>query len=145
MAARMGKDGFISFNASTSGGAAVYSTAAATYIDSWSLNGDIGLSEITAFGDQSRKYSPNIRGWTATASGTLDNATTEQQQINILNQAASTAMILSECLVRLQENTTTYWMGVALITGVSMNSAVGDKIGVTYNFQGSSAITYVAT
>lgn len=145
MAARVGKDGFISFTASTSGGAAAYSTAVATYIDSWSLSGDIGLSDVTAFGDQSRRYQPNVRGWTATAGGTLDNASTEQQNLNLLRQIASTEIILSECLVRFQENTTTYWNGIALLTSVSMNSAVGDKIGVTYNFQGTSAITYVAT
>ncbi len=46
MAARVGKDGFISFTASTSGGAAAYSTAGAPYIDSWSLSGDIGLSAV---------------------------------------------------------------------------------------------------
>ena len=145
MAARVGKDGFISFTASTSGGAAAYSTAGALNIDTWSLNGEIGLSEVTAFGDQSRKYLPNIRGWTATAGGTLDNASTEQQNLNLLRQIASTELALSECLVRMQENTTTYWQGQALLTGISMNSAVGDKIGVTYNFQGTSAITYVAT
>ena len=145
MAARVGKDGWISFTASTSGGAAAYSSSGALNIDTWSLSGEIGLSEVTAFGDGSRKYLPNIRGWTATAGGTLDNATTEQQQLNLLNQIASTAMILSECYLNMHENTTTYWCGVALLTGVSMNSAVGDKLGVTYNFQGSSALTYVAT
>lgn len=145
MAARAGKDGFISFIASTSGGAATYSTAAALYIDTWTLNGEVGMSEITAFGDQSRKYYPNLRGWTASAGGTLDNASTETQNLHLLRQIASTELALSECYVRMQENTTTYWQGVALLTGVSMNSAVGDKIGVTYNFQGTSSLTYVAT
>jgi hypothetical protein len=145
MAARVGKDGWISFTASTSGGAAAYSSSAALYIDTWSLSGDIGLSDVTAFGDASRKYLPSVRGWTATAGGTLDNASTEQQNLNLLRQIASTALGLSECYLNMHENTTTYWCGIALLTGVSINSAVADKVGVTYNFQGSSALNYVAT
>lgn len=145
MAARVGKDGWISFTASTSGGAAAYSSSGALNIDTWSLSGDIGLSDVTAFGDVSRRYLPNIRGWTATAGGTLDNASTEQQHLNLLRQIASTEIILSECYLNMHENTTTYWCGIALLTGVSMNSAVGDKVGVSYNFQGTSSITYVAT
>ena len=145
MAARAGKDGFISFFASTSGGAATYTTAAPTYIDNWSLSADITLSEVTAFGDQSRKHLPSLRGWTASAGGTLDNASTELQNLHLLRQIASTEMALSEVYVRMYENTTTYWQGIGLLTGVSMNSAVGDKIGVTYNLQGTSSLTYVAT
>lgn len=144
MAPRMGKDGFICFASSSTGGAA-YTTEKPTYIDTWSIDGQNAIVDVTAFGNTSVARLPTLRGWTATASGTLDNATTELQAQHLLMMLASTSGVLTNVYLRIYENTTSYWQGRPMLTGISMNSQVGDKVGVTYNFQGSSALTYIAT
>jgi hypothetical protein len=139
MAAQMGKDGFISF-ATTSTGGTTGTTEKPTYIDSWNLNGELGLAEVTAFGDITKKYSPTIRRWTATASGTLDMASTELQYQHLLEIAKSTGASMNVFL-RFYDSTGK-WSGVGLLTSVSMGSQVGSKVTANYNFQGTSGLAY---
>jgi hypothetical protein len=140
MAAQMGKDGFISF-ATTSTGGTTGTTEKPTYIDSWSLNPDINLSEITAYGDLTKKYYPTLLGWTASANGTLDKASTEQQNLALLGMVETTGTMYT-VWVHFHDSTGK-WIGQSLLTGVTVNSQVGDKVGVSYNFQGTSGLAYV--
>lgn len=132
MAARMGKDGFISLAGST---------VAAGYIDSWSLSPEIGTAEITAYGNTSRAYMSTIRGWSVTCAGTLDRA--DAGQLAVLQKFESTAASTSFA-VRLYDSTS-YWLGSVLVTSAQIGSAVGDKVSVSFNLQGTGDLSYITT
>ena len=132
MAATMGKDGFISLDGTT---------VKPAYIDSWSLSPSIGTAEVTAYGDSAKAFVSTLREWTVTCGGTLDRS--DAKQLAVLNDFESTASSTTMSL-RLYDSTS-YWSGTALITGATINSAIGDKVSVTFNFQGSSNLSYITT
>ena len=132
MAARMGKDGFISIAGTT---------VAATYVDSWSINPSIGTADVTAYGDSARAFISTLREWTVTCGGTLDRA--DAQQLDVLNNFESTATSTSFTL-RLYDSTA-YWLGTALVMSANINSSVADKVSFTFNFQGTGALSYITT
>lgn len=130
MAALMGKDGTVKIGANTVG-----------YIDSWNINADAGSAEVTAYGDKDRQYIYTLKGWSGTLSGTLDMA--DAQQLTLADQFDS-AHALAVAALRFYTTTgvTTYWSGNAYMTGLTVNSAVGDKVSVSINFQGDGNLSY---
>lgn len=130
MAALMGKDGTVKIGASAIG-----------YIDGWSINADAGSAEVTAYGDKDRQYIYTIKGWSGTLSGTLDMA--DAQQLTLADQFDS-AHTLAVAALRFYTTTgvTTYWYGNAYMTGVTVNSSVGDKVSVSINFTGDGNLSY---
>ena len=133
MAATMGKDGLISIDGTT---------GAVTYIDSWSLSPSIDTAEVTAFGDSAKAYVSTLRGWTVTASGTLNRADTTGQLV-VLNDFESTAT--NTALAFRLFDSTSYWSGSAFVTGQTVNSQVGDKVTVSWTFQGTGNLSYITT
>ena len=133
MAATMGKDGFISIDGTT---------GAVAYIDSWSLSPSIDTAEVTAFGNTSKAYVSTLRGWTVTASGTLDRSDSTGQLV-ILNDFESTAT--STTLSLWLYDSTSHWQGEAYVTGQTVNSQVGDKVTVSWTFQGTGNLSYITT
>lgn len=137
MSAAMGKDGMITFDAST---------VPPAYIDTWTLTGGIGTAEITAFGNSAKQFAPTLREWSVVASGTLDHTDTKQDAVLDLLAATSTP---SAVALRLYDGSsaasTCYWGGAAYLTGVNVGSNVADKVAVTYNFQGTSGLYYITT
>ena len=132
MAAAMGKDGRITFDDTTTPPA---------YMDNWTLNGDIGMAEITAYGNSSRAYGHTLRGFTVSAAGTLDKADTKQDAV--LDMFASTSTLTAVTL-RMYDSTS-YWSCSAFPSGFTVNSQVGDKVAVSYNFQVTGNLTYITT
>jgi hypothetical protein len=144
MAARTGKDGFITFGTSSSGaGSSGGTTEKPTYIDSWSFTADVAMTEVTAFGDYYKQFQPTVRGWTGSAGGTLDRSSTDQQVLALLKNIDTTQAPMS-IFVRMYE-TTAYWFSKANLTGVTVNSAVADKVSVTYNITGTTGLSYITT
>lgn len=130
MAALMGKDGTVKIGANTVG-----------FIDTWNINADAGSAEVTAYGDKDRQYIYTLKGWSGTLSGTLDMA--DAQQLTLADQFDS-AHTLAVAALRFYTTTgvTTYWYGNAYMTGITVNSAVGDKVSVSINFQGDGNLSY---
>lgn len=128
MAAKMGKDGFISIAGTTERPA---------YIDNWTLNAEIGTVEVTAFGESARSYVSTLRGWSVTCGGTLDKSDTDQDAVLDLIAATSSPSAVS---LRLYDSSS-YWSGSGYLTSVSINSQVGDKVALTFNFLGSSNLS----
>lgn len=146
MAARAGRDGFIGL-ASSSSGSAVGTTERMLYIDTWSVNPTVSVSEVTGFGDTFKQFQQTVRGWTGTASGTLDKASTEEQNLALLSQFdvnLNSTSFPRALYVRLYESTA-YWVGKCNLTGISVRSAVADKMAVTYSFTGTTGLSYVTT
>jgi hypothetical protein len=136
----MGKDGFIAFGTS-SGGASTAPTAASNNLDSWSVTPDVNLAEVTAFGSSGRQFLPTIRGWKATASGTLDMDLSTTGAQGWITNIAQTSGVNYPVWCRFKTSTGAY-TGPAILTSVSVNSKVTDKIGVTYNITGTSYLTF---
>jgi len=130
MAALMGKDGSLKIGANTVG-----------YLDSWALNPDIGTAEVSAYGDKDRQYIYTIKGWSGTASGTLDLA--DAQQLTLTDQFDS-AHTLAVAALRFYTSTGAfpYWGGNAWMTGMTVNSSIGDKVSVSFNFTGDGNLSY---
>ncbi len=129
MGAIMGKDGSVSIAAAVVG-----------YIDSWSITAGIGNAEVTSFGDPVRSYNYGIKEWSGSFSGTFDPG--DAQQITLMAQATTAAF----ATVALRFNTTSpgYWGGTAYIKGYSPASRVGDKVSVTYSFQGTGNLAWTS-
>jgi hypothetical protein len=127
MAALMGKDGSISIGANVVG-----------YMDTWSLNANVGNADITAYGDPVRNYAYTIKEWSGSCAGTL--ALADAQQITLLAQASTAAF----ATVALRFNVTTgptYWGGTAYVKGYNVGSDVGNKVSLSFNFQGTGNLT----
>lgn len=129
MAAIMGKDGSVKIG-----------TSAIAYIDSFTLNVSLENEDITAFGDKAHKRAHTLIDWTADASGTLDTADT--QQAALLDQF-KTGGTPGPVEFRGYTGSSAYWVGSALLTSVSINSAVGSKVSVSYNFSGNGELNRV--
>jgi hypothetical protein len=127
MAAYRGADGSV-----TIAGEAV------AYIDSWSLAPEIGTAEITAFGNSARAYSSTLRGWSGSFTGTLDR--TDTDQADLIDQFEDGT--LGNIALRLQTTAAAYWGGTVRLTGMNVNSAVADKVSITFNFIGNGNLSY---
>jgi hypothetical protein len=121
----MGKDGYITVGGST-----------AAYIDSWSMNPGIGTAEITAFGDSAKAYTHTLREATVTVTGTMDRSDVEQATLMDQFEDAT----LADVAMRLYWANASYWSFNARLTGMTVNSAVGDKVSITWNAQVNGAI-----
>ena len=128
--AYMGKDGFVSLLGDTEAG---------TFIDTWSLSMGIGTAEVTSYGDNSKAFVSTIREWSVSLTGTMDRSDTHQDPL-FDNFDSTTQTSVS---IRLFAGSSTErWVGTTLPTGLTINSAVGDKVGWTAELQGSSNLSY---
>jgi hypothetical protein len=113
-------------------------------IDSWSLDLSAGSVEVTSMSTEAitfRNFGQTIREWSGTASGTLDLADAQQLA---LAQSASTAAAATAAM-RLYTLPASYWAGNAYMSKVTINSQVSNKVSVSFNFQGTSGITYTSS
>jgi hypothetical protein len=127
MAAYVGRDGYVTVGGST-----------VAYIDSWSMNASIGTADITAFGNAARVYDQTIRDVSVTFSGTMDRS--DAEQATLMDQFEDAA--LADVAVRLYTQAANYWSGNVRVTGMTVNSAVGDKVSVTFNGVVNGALAY---
>ncbi len=137
MAATMGKNGFISINGTT---------VPMAFMDTWAVTPSIDTAEVTAFGNTSKVFVSTLRSWTATASGTLDRS--DAQQLALLDDFEGTATSTSHGVRLYTSNSSTpatYWSGSAFVTGQTVNSQIGDKVSVSWTFQGTGDFSQVTS
>jgi hypothetical protein len=135
MAAYVGRNGSLGMSASSSG--------LLTYIDSWSLNASVGTADITAYGDSAKKYAHTIRDASLSFTATMDRSNTGFDDIMDIFDGSSSSLVEKTC--RLYSATTEYWAGQVLLTGMTVNSAVGDKVSLSFNAQVNGNLIYVTT
>ena len=131
--AYMGKDGFVSL---------LGDTEAATFLDSWSLTQGIGTAEITSYGDNSKAFAHTIREWSVSITGTMDRSDTHQDPLFDNFDTTSQSSVSLRLFIG---SSTERWVGTALPTGLTINSAVADKVSFTAELQGSSNLSYWTT
>lgn len=132
MAAIMGKDGSFRVGANVVGS-----------IDAFTLDMNIGSAEVTQMSTETntfRNYIQTIKDWSGTASGTLDLADAQQLAL----EGVATTAALASSTMRFYTGGASYWAGTALLTGMTVNSQVADKVSVSFAFQGTSALAYTS-
>ena len=134
MAAYVGRNGQISITASSSGNVSL--------VDSWSLNGTIGTADITAYGDSARKYAQTLRDASATITMTMDRSDTDQGSLFGQFEAATLGAFAVRLYSGASAASSEFWAGQALLTSLTVNSSVGDKVSVSIGAQFTGGISY---
>lgn len=129
MSLYMGKDGSIRIGTNIIGN-----------IDKWDLSIKQTHPDITQYGDTNgmRAFGDAIFEWSGTASGTLDLG--DAQQVTLANNFQTTNIPTSVAL-QLYWNASSYWFGSAYITDMVPASKVGDKVAVSFTFQGTDILS----
>ena len=106
----------------------------ATYnIHAWNADLTVDPLETTGFADSGNKtFVRGLKAWTAAAEAYADST-----------NAIQPSDVGLEGTIYLYPNTTTYWTGAALLTGVHPAVAVDGVVTQTLDFQGTAALTHI--
>lgn len=126
MAVMAGKNGLIKFGENNVG-----------YIDNFSVNVNLGSAEVSQIGEQWREYIPTCSDWAGSISGTLDYADTAQKEV-VDELLTPTDQLFT---VELKVGPTLTVTGNIIITSASITGSFADKVAVSFNFQGSGALS----
>lgn len=107
-------------------------------ISSWSLELGTDTLEVTALGDDWKKFIAGLKEWSASAEGffSVHTDTTGQKALQdaFLNG--------TEVALKLKVNATNYYSGNAYISGLSVEDPVDDTVSISFEFQGTGALSY---
>jgi predicted secreted protein len=107
-------------------------------ISSWSLELGTDTLDVTALGDDWKKFIAGLKEWSASAEGfySVHTDTTGQRALQeaYLNGA--------EVSLRLYVNAANYYSGSAHISGLSVEDPVDDTVSISFEFQGTGALEY---
>ena len=107
-------------------------------ISSWSLELGTDTLEVTALGDDWKKFIAGLKEWSASAEGFFsvhtDTAGQKALQDAFLNG--------TEVALKLKVNATNYYSGNAYISGLSVEDPVDDTVSISFEFQGTGALSY---
>lgn len=126
MAVLAGKDGAVYLGANKIG-----------YIDNYSLSIEQGTSETSEFEDQWRAYIGTAKGWSGSFSGTFDYGDTNGQKEIVDGLIGSGGAVT----LQLKTSMGLVLVGLADISNGSIGGSHGDKITVSFNFQGTAGFT----
>lgn len=97
-------------------------------VKNWSLSYNADALETTDFSDSgNRTYIAGLKGWTATVEANWDSSNSAEP-----GDSAS---------LTLDVDGTHNYSGTAILTGMSISQAVDGVVTVTYEFQGTGALT----
>ncbi len=125
-----GKDGEVDLGSSKIG-----------YIDNFSLSIEAGTAETSQLGDQWKEFIGTAKGWSGSFSGTFYGDTNGQKAIidNLISANASTSVTL-----KFKVSASLTLTGTAWVSNGSIGASHGDKITISFNFQGSGALAAAA-
>ena len=126
MAVMAGKDGEIKLGTNRIG-----------YIDNFSINVNLGTAETSQIGEQWKEFIPTVSDWSGSASGTLDYADAAQKEIVDELLACTDQLFTGEFKVGPALTLT----GSIIFSSASITGSHGDKVAVSFNFQGSGSLS----
>lgn len=126
MAVMAGKNGLIKLGENNVG-----------YIDNFSVNVNLGSAEVSQIGEQWREYIPACSDWAGSISGTLDYADAAQKEV-VDELLTPTDQLFT---VELKVGPTLTVTGNIIVTSASITGSFADKVAVSFNFQGSGALS----
>jgi predicted secreted protein len=107
-------------------------------ISSWSLELGADTLDVTALGDDWKKFIAGLKEWSASAEGFYSVHTDATGQ-----KALQDAYLNStEVSLKLFVNATNYYSGSAYISGMSVEDPVDDTVSISFEFQGTGALSY---
>lgn len=114
------------------------STNVVTDIKNWSLDLGLDTIETTALGEDWKTFIAGLKEWSASGEGSWNIST------DTLGQKALQDAYLSSSTVeiKLYVDTTRYYSGTAFISSISVEDPVDDTVNISFEFQGTGALTY---
>ena len=107
-------------------------------ISSWSLDLGVDTLDVTALGDDWKKFITGLKEWSASAEGFYSVHTDATGQ-----KALQDAYLNStEIAMKLYVNATNYYSGNAYISGLSVEDPVDDTVSISFEFQGTGPLGY---
>jgi predicted secreted protein len=126
MAALAGKDGLVKISTNT-----------VALMDSWEVNPDADILDITSFGDQWKVKLAGLKNWTAKISGKVDFTDTNGQL------ALWTAFLNGTSVTpRFHLDGTHYLSGTAFVKAFGPKVGVADSEQVEITLEGSGSLAY---
>lgn len=122
------------------GGAVKVGTATVAEIGEWSLDVTLNTEETESFGDQWKEFTGTLKEWSGSCSGRWDMTDTTGQKAMQDALLGGTTVTL-----KLYVDGAKNYSGTALITKISPKSSVEGVVEVSFDFQGTGALTYSAT
>lgn len=113
-------------------------TQMVTEINNWSLDLSSDAPEVTALGDDWKQFISGLKEWSASSEGSFNVHTDAEGQ-----KAVQDAFLNGELVsLRLYVNPTNYYSGSAYISSLSVEDPVDDAVTISFEFQGTGALTY---
>jgi predicted secreted protein len=120
------------------GGSAKVGANTIASINNWSLDVTMNTAETTALGDSVKSHIATIYEW----SGQLEGAFRVHDDTNGQTALQTAFLAGTPVTLNLYVNASNYYSGSAIITSMPVKVAVEDKVGISFAFQGSGALTY---
>lgn len=109
-----------------------------TDINNWSLDLGLDTIDVTALGDEWKKFISGLKEWSASAEGSFAIPTDTNGQTALQNAFLNG----TEVALNLYVSGTNYYSGNAYISGLSVEDPVDDAVTVSFEFQGTGALTF---
>jgi len=113
---------------------------ASTVVDvsSWSLELGADTLEVTALGDDWKRFIAGLKEWSASAEGfySVHSDATGQKSLQDAYLGST------EVSLKLYVSATNYYSGNAYISGLSVEDPVDDTVSISFEFQGTGPLTY---
>jgi predicted secreted protein len=109
-----------------------------TEIKNWSLDLGLDTIETTALGDEWKNFIAGLKEWSASAEGSWNVAADAQGQKALQDAYLSGATVS----LKLYVDAAHYYSGEAFISSLSVEDPVDDTVNVSFEFQGTGALSY---
>lgn len=113
-----------------------------TYTDGWTMTITVENHDVTSQGDTYRGRIQGLIDWGGTISGHTILSTTAYQYIDIYNvlQGASPDATPTADSKFFLEDSGDYYDGPIILSGLTINARIGDRVNWTCNFQGTGQL-----
>lgn len=119
-------------------GKVMVASATAAELSNWKMDLSADMADVTVFSTTGWKSSlAGLKEWSGSAEGNFDMSDTTGQLAlqNALLNGTSVAL-------KLYVDSTHYYAGTAYVKKVAPEAAVDDVVKISFDFQGSGALTY---
>lgn len=106
------------------------------YIDSFSLTIDKASSDVTGLGKGWREYLSTIKSWNGSANGVVLDSVEHKELIEDLITGTDTTL---SCIFKTGSDVS--FKGSVKVTSASISATQGEKTSISFNFQGTGALT----
>ncbi|MBU1067664.1 hypothetical protein KKE60_07735 [Patescibacteria group bacterium] len=114
------------------------------YGNGWEINAALDMADASRSGQHWKEGLPGQAGWSGSFSGHFVAGNTEQKAFFDNLVAAIPGTKLTDVKF-LQDAATNAWTGNIFIIGVRVSASIGDKVPVTFDFQGDGALSLTDT